>query len=256
MFGYLDLVSAQTKLAFRMPFRYLATPTATVTILRGYPDNTHAVTMWSLNILTSNRVQFLEQGGVNITSPAGSPLTPGSDYVCQGLIDIDGMNVDIDIYPRTSTSPTLSMNDLLTVATATQSVRFGIGTASALTQLDTNCALAIGSGDFLARTDVANTPPSAGVDQTVDAYTLVTLSATDAESAVTWTQTGGSPSVTLGGSGNVRTFTAPAVRAGTTLTFTATDAGALTDTCSVVVYPHNEYAVIGGVEVPIQIVQV
>jgi hypothetical protein len=100
----------------------------------------------------------------------------------------------------------------------------------------------------------ANTAPSAGPDQSVDAYTLVTLSGTDLESGVTWTQTGGSPTVTLGGSGNVRTFTAPAIRAGTTLTFQVSD-GTLTDSMTVTVFPHNEYAVMGGVEVPIQMIQ-
>lgn len=101
----------------------------------------------------------------------------------------------------------------------------------------------------------ANSAPDAGPDQIVDAYTLVTLSAVDAEQTPSWSQTGGSPTVTLGGSGAVRTFIAPAVRAGTTLTFQASD-GVLTDTMTVTVYPHNEWALIGGVEVPMQILAV
>lgn len=101
----------------------------------------------------------------------------------------------------------------------------------------------------------ANTPPDAGVNQTVDAYTLVTLSATDPEQTPSWSQTGGSPTVTLGGSGAVRTFIAPAVRAGTMLTFQASD-GMATDTMIVTVYPHNEWALVGGVEVPMQILAV
>lgn len=101
----------------------------------------------------------------------------------------------------------------------------------------------------------ANTAPDAGPSQIVDAYTLVTLSATDAEQTPSWSQTGGSPTVTLGGSGAVRTFIAPAVRAETTLTFQASD-GLLTDTMTVTVYPHNEWALIGGVEVPMQILAV
>lgn len=100
-----------------------------------------------------------------------------------------------------------------------------------------------------------NSAPDAGVNQTVDAYTLVTLFAVDAEQTPSWSQTGGSPTVTLGGSGAVRTFTAPAVRAETTLTFQASD-GILTDTMNVTVYPHNEWALVGGVEVPMQIVAV
>lgn len=256
VFGYLDLSSAVTRFAFRMPFRYSATPTANVVFLRGYPDATHASTMWSLQLNTTNRMQFVEPGGLSVTSPSGTPMVPGADYVCQGLIDIAAMDLTIDLYPRGSTTPLLSLNGTLVTSAAQQAVRFGIGTGSALAQLDTNSAFAIGSGDFLSRTDIANAAPNAGVDQTVDAYTQVTLSAIDVESAVTWSQTGGSPSVTLGGSGNVRTFTAPAVRAGTTLTFTATDAGGLTDTMSVTVYPHNEWAVVGSAEVPMQVVKV
>lgn len=101
----------------------------------------------------------------------------------------------------------------------------------------------------------ANTAPNAGPDQIVDAYMLVTLSATDAEQTPSWSQTGGSPTVSLGGSGAVRTFIAPAVRAETTLTFQASD-GLLTDTMTVTVYPHNEWALVGGVEVPMQILAV
>lgn len=99
---------------------------------------------------------------------------------------------------------------------------------------------------------VANTAPAAGADQTgIEPYTTVTLTATDAESTPAWTQTAGTPTVTLGGSGATRTFVAPATRAGTTLTFRATDAGGLNDEMTVTVLPHNEWAVIGGVEVPL-----
>jgi hypothetical protein len=63
---------------------------------------------------------------------------------------------------------------------------------------------------------IPGTPP---YTQTVDAYTTVTLP------AGTWTQTGGPPVVLDG-----NTFTAPAVKGGTTLTFTS---GANTATVSV-----------------------
>lgn len=255
VFGYLDLTSAVPVFAFRMMFRYSATPSAEVTILRGYPD-AHLTTMWSIAITTSNRVHFVEPTGLNATSPSGTPLTPGSDYVMLGLIDTAAMDLTIEVYPRTSGAAVFTMAETLLTSTPVLTTRAGIGTNSALAQLDINSAFAIGSGDLLARTDFtpANTAPSAGPNQDVDAYTLVTLVGSDLESGVTWSQTAGSPTVTLGGSGATRTFTAPALRAGTTLTFTATD-GVLTDAMTVEVFPHNEWAVVGGVEVPMQILQ-
>lgn len=68
---------------------------------------------------------------------------------------------------------------------------------------------------------------NAGVDQTVEPWSTVTLSgsgSSDADGTIqtyTWTQTGGS-AVTLGGSGANRTFTAPGSVAGSTHTFSLT----------------------------------
>jgi hypothetical protein len=88
-----------------------------------------------------------------------------------------------------------------------------------------------------------------GIALFADSYSVVSLTATNTSAA--WTQTSGSPTVALGGSGYARTFVAPAVRAGTTLTFTSTAAGVPVDTAVVEIYSHNEWAAIGGVEVPI-----
>lgn len=85
--------------------------------------------------------------------------------------------------------------------------------------------------------DPGSTPPaSAGSDQSgVKPFDTVTLTGTGGTGA-SWAQTGGSPTVTLGGSGATRTFTAPATLEGTTLTF---DYGG--DTMTVTVLPHNEW---------------
>lgn len=74
-----------------------------------------------------------------------------------------------------------------------------------------------------------------------------------------WTQTGGSPTVTLSGGGvDPCTFTSPGTIAGTTLTFTLTVTNDVpasdTDTMTVATLPVTERAVIGGVEVPIHVV--
>ncbi len=106
---------------------------------------------------------------------------------------------------------------------------------------------------------------NAGVDQAeVRGLATVTLTATANDldgpaPTVSWAQISGSPSVTLNGSGVSRTFTAPAVRAGTTLTFRATASDGVssaTDDVSVEIIPHSEWAVISGAEVGMRIDEV
>jgi hypothetical protein len=88
-----------------------------------------------------------------------------------------------------------------------------------------------------------NVPPvvsDAGADQNVVPWNTVTLDGNGSDGAITtytWVQSFGSPIVTLGGSGAVRTFTAPAVLGGTILEFelTVTD-GATTDGDAVLIY--------------------
>jgi hypothetical protein len=110
-----------------------------------------------------------------------------------------------------------------------------------------------------------NSPPvvdAGAVQQNVEPYATVLLSASEFDidgTIVTrlWQQTAGD-AVSLTGAGTLQaTFTAPATIAGETLgfTYTATDnnGAATTDTTSVQVLGVTERAVIGGVEVPMQI---
>lgn len=101
---------------------------------------------------------------------------------------------------------------------------------------------------------------NAGPDQiNVEPYTLVTLTPTDSDPdgsivSRTWSQVGGSPAVTLAGTGLTRTFVTPGTLTGTTLTFqhTATDnSGATsTDTMAVTVLPASERVMVAGVWTP------
>lgn len=109
-----------------------------------------------------------------------------------------------------------------------------------------------------AASNVAPTA-NAGADQTgVEPGATVTLTGTVADTDGTatgaWTQTAGSPAVTLAGSGLTRTFSAPLTMSGTTLTFAlaATDnLGATgTDTMTVAVLPASELVNIGGTWMP------
>ena len=105
---------------------------------------------------------------------------------------------------------------------------------------------------------VSNTPPvaNAGPDQAVLSFRTVTLDgtgSTDAEGPIpagnySWSQTGGSPTVTLSSSTVAQpTFRSPSTKAGTVLTFslTVTDSGGLTDstpdTVTITVAPHSSW---------------
>lgn len=99
----------------------------------------------------------------------------------------------------------------------------------------------------------------AGVNQVnIEPYDTVTLSGSvsggTAPYSYAWTQTGGSPTVTLSGSGMTRTFSAPALLNGTTLTFqlTVTDSasGSGNDSMTVTVYVHNDFTRSGGQWIP------
>lgn len=116
-------------------------------------------------------------------------------------------------------------------------------------------------------TGPSNTPPtvSAGADQAnIEPYTTVTLTgtATDPGGTIasrTWRQVSGTPTVTLTGATTATaTYKAPGTLNGTTLVFgfTATDDGGATateDTTTHTILPVTERAVIGGVEVPMEI---
>lgn len=110
-----------------------------------------------------------------------------------------------------------------------------------------------------------NSPPivdAGAVQQNVEPYATVLLSASEFDIDGTivsrvWQQTSGDP-VSLTGAGTLQaTFTAPATIAGETLGFaySATDnnGATTTDTTSVQVLGVTERAVIGGVEVPMQL---
>lgn len=104
---------------------------------------------------------------------------------------------------------------------------------------------------------------NAGADQTgIEPWDTVLLTATDADSDGTvvsraWTQTAGTTVTMTGATTQSLSFPAPGTLAGDTLTFTYTvtdDQGATgTDSVSVTVLAATERAIVGGVEVPMQV---
>jgi len=111
---------------------------------------------------------------------------------------------------------------------------------------------------------LANQAPvaNAGTNQTnIEPYTTVVLSGADSDSdgvivQRVWSQTAGSPTVQLSGSGTTRTFMAPGTLSGTTLTFAYQvydNDGVMSaqDTVTVTIMSATERAAIDGEEVPV-----
>lgn len=182
---YLDLDSPVNILALRVPFNYPTAVNSTpgsAAILRGYPDTSHAATMWTLALTSANRLNFVEAGtgGLQLTSASGTPLVPGSDYVLLMEINTSTMAFSLVVFARGSSTALFTLSGTLVTSVAQQSVRFGIGTGSALAQINTNDTFAAGSGDRLLRADITNPPltlsasltPSTGPNPTSVALTL------------------------------------------------------------------------------------
>lgn len=156
----------------------------------------------------------------------------------------------------------------LGAAVAAGTCRFGRydapSTTSACTFDFDNLAFQTGSATLIGPATNA-APTVVPVSQSnVEPWSTVTMTATETDSDGTvvsrvWTQTGG-PTITLtGATTTAPTFSAPATIAGTivTLGVTVTDNVGATGsgTATVGVLPVTERAVIGGVEVPLQIRQ-
>lgn len=251
---YLDLDTGQTILAWRIPFKFqMAATPVTFTVGRFYAtgDSGHVTNMGSFSITSTRRLQFLEAGtgGLNVTSPSGTPMANATDYVMMGLINVTANTVEINVYPLGSTTALLTVSGNLAAdmaaAAGLQYFRWSIGTASALVggYLDTNSGFALGSGDWLDRTDVTNTPPTAnaGADITVDADASFTLTGTAGDADGTVASTRWLDGATELATGLTYNGTSPATLSGTTKTYTfeVTDnLGAVTtDTVVVTVNP-------------------
>ena len=154
-FAYLDLGAAQSVFSWRTPFRYGATPTANCSIFRAYPATDHITNLWTINLTTANRVQAVEGSGtMNVASPSGSPLSAGVDYVGLGLFTVETGAWSFRVYERGSTDLLFDLLGTCSSPVAVQAIRWGIGTASSLAQLNFNDELAIGNADYLPRPDV------------------------------------------------------------------------------------------------------
>ena len=223
------------------PTGILALQDSTGATLKNFNTNT------PLSLNTIYRLQL--QATPNASTSAG--------YIAGQLYD--NSDVLIDSY----TSSTVNAGTILDVQTAQAGKVVG-GSDGFLLHID-ELGFGTGTTNEIPPVDASsNNAPlvNAGLDQgQVRPYATVTLAADAIDPdgsipVISWAQTGGSPIVTLSGSGAITTFTAPALRSGTTLTFTATASdGTLqaSDSMTVAVIPQAEWAVMGSAEVPLQI---
>lgn len=188
--AYLDLPSAVTVMALRVPLQISAITTVSA-ILRWYNDGSHVTNLGSLGITSTGKIQFIEGAGsgtaLNVSS-SGS-LSAATPYVLMILIDKGINSFSAIAYPNGSTTPTASISGTLDGAmkdaASLQQVRWAIGTVTSLSYLDTNSDFAVGHGDWLARTDV--TAPLDTPTVTLGAITNpTTIGGSDGTATVSW----------------------------------------------------------------------
>jgi hypothetical protein len=194
-----------------------------------------------------NRTDFDNTGGIRIGGLAYSSdklaLSTWYRIECQGTgfgagAGAGTLSMQVYVGDNTGTPYINQTASGLTLASQVQRVRYGKNSSSPTTAdftyaLD-DFAQNVGSSTPLG--PASPPPPSAGSDQSVSPGTTVTLSGTGTG---TWSQVGGSPTVTLNGSGATVTFTAPYTVSGTVLTF---DYGG--DTMDVAVAPASAGAAV------------
>jgi len=155
-FFYLDLDAAVTSASILLPMNYSAAPSTSLQFIRGYSDAAHTAVLFTLNFLTLNKWQFVENGGANVT--ANNALTPSTkDYVTEMFIDYANAQMSLNVYERGSLSKVATIGSTALTNSTGQSLRswrIGLATASSIPQLYLNNTLAVGSGDFLPRSDV------------------------------------------------------------------------------------------------------
>lgn len=241
--------------------KVVTAPATTTAIFNWYQDTTK---IGDLRVASDGTLS-LRDNNTNVWT-ATTPLTLGSWHrVAVRITPGSAAGHQVKIYSGANLDgATASQNSGNLVATASgatsvNNVRFGlISVETATIRFDRIRADdATEPSGMAAGAVVAN----AGTDQTsIEPYSTVTLtglaSGGSAPYSYSWTQTAGSPTVTLSGSGANRTFVAPAVLNGAMLTFqlTVTDSASATnsDTVDVTILVHNEFTRVGNAWLPYQ----
>lgn len=249
---YADGTAAQSHFVWYSLFKLDAAPAASLTHLRLYTDNTHATIAFSAQITTTRKCHIGEQGGSTSTDSSGV-LTAATWYCEKVEIDNATKTATITYFTLGSASIVAQSSFTYTGSYSIQSVRHGIGTASAFSSQGFHRCLIQMGDQTVARPDLANAAPvaDAGPDQTVDPYDLVTLDGTrsfDTDGTVAsyaWSQTSGTTVTLSSSSASQPTFTAPATLTGASLVFSLTvtdnNGATSTDTVTITVGFHSRW---------------
>jgi|SRR5690349_4795105 len=162
--------------SWQFRFSYNQAPAVTCNFARGLTTTTFTGAAYTLSLRTDNKIAILDNvGSVSVVSTG--TLTPGTAYVMQGRSN--GTNVTVNVYPVGSTTAAATLS-LTYTAASIGSFKLGINTGSAVIVLKLD-DIKFATGGFIARTDVANTAPTASVGpaQYVLAGTTVNLVGTD-----------------------------------------------------------------------------
>lgn len=232
------------------------------TFFTAFQDDTDSAQAFRLRITASGSLQILNATS-SVLGTTTSQLNSASTYRIEWQVNHTSGNYVLEFFSGDSTTAVDQVSGSgASFGTSTQQVRFGVVTVA--TWSATFDSMAVDSSKIGAHGGTGSNPPTvdAGADQSVTSYSQVTLTANASDPdagdtvTVTWSQSSGTPTVTLTSSGATASFTSPAVRNGTTLGFEATASDGTnsdSDTVSVTVSPHNEWAVQAGVEQPIRV---
>lgn len=254
---------------FRFNFYFESLPGATIDWPLRFVSNANA-TLITMQFLTDGRWRI--SAGTSVTST--STLAPLTKYRVEGNYSnvTSGGQVTIKVYNGLGSGASLVQSIQLTpVTVAAQVRRVRIG------KLLGSPSLGNFRVDDLRWDSTTSTPDIgpylippvsfAGSDQTgIEAFSTVTLTGTDSDSdgtvsSRTWrviSTTNGAPTPALSGSGTTRTFKAPGTLSGTDITcgYQVQDndgQNSIEDTMVVTVFPATDRAIIGGVQVPMEV---
>lgn len=228
-------------------------PTHNMRLIRGMSAGT---IVWELRFNLSFEFDLMVAGAQRFY--LGSPDADGDwnlDTTYRLELAITAAGVDLDVYAGDATTALASQSWAGTVGAIDQ-VRFGVANSTAMGSSSRRMD-GLGWSDTAALGPyVAAEPPQvgAGLDQTVEPWTTVTVTATS-DAGVTWTQVDG-PAVTLAGSGLTRTFTAPPDLAGAEVVLRATatnEHGSSSDDTTITVLPATDALMTPGGLVPMRL---
>ena len=205
-------------------------------------------------VQSTSKLRVWDNANADIWTAAAA-LSTGTWYRVEMIVDLAAGTVRVAYYAGHSTTPIEDSGVLSSVAmgsnTAITNPRFGKASTAAylgtfhIDELRVDDSV---SASFIGPWVDTNVAPvvSAGLDQAhlPGATVTLTATATDSDGSIassSWTQTAGSPTVVLAGSGLSRTFTMPSLGDGESLTFefsaTDDDGATSTDTMDVTGVP-------------------